>query len=122
MTPYAIALTNTLIAEPDSWSLPRKYKIAFAGNESDNANALFNDLGFLATTFNGENGFKVFLGGGLGSKPSAGHLLFDFLPASDILYVAEAVKQLFSEHGNRRNRHKARIRYIFYKLGVEKVF
>lgn len=122
VTPYAIALTNTLIAEPDSWSLPRKYKIAFAGNESDNANALFNDLGFLATTFNGENGFKVFLGGGLGSKPSAGHLLFDFLPASDILYVAEAVKQLFSEHGNRRNRHKARIRYIFYKLGVEKVF
>ncbi|KOH44794.1 sulfurtransferase TusA family protein [Sunxiuqinia dokdonensis] len=122
VTPYAVALTNTLIAEPDSWSLPRKYKIAFAGNESDNANALFNDLGFLATTLNGEKGFKVFLGGGLGSKPSAGNLLFDFLPASDILYVAEAVKQLFSEHGNRRNRHKARIRYIFYKLGVEKVF
>lgn len=122
VTPYAVALTNTLIAEPDSWSLPRKYKIAFAGNESDNANALFNDLGFLATMFNGEKGFKVFLGGGLGSKPSAGHLLFDFLPTSDILYVAEAVKQLFSEHGNRRNRHKARIRYIFYKLGVENVF
>lgn len=122
VSPYALALTNTLIAEPDSWSLPRKYKIAFAGNESDNANAMFNDLGFLATRRNGEKGFKVFLGGGLGTKPSSGHLLFDFLPASDILYVAEAVKQLFSEHGNRKNRHKARIRYIFYKLGEEKVF
>ncbi len=122
VTPYALALTNTLIAETDSWSLPRKYKIAFAVNDTDNANAIFNDLGFIATFRNDEKGFKVFLGGGLGSKPSAGHLLFDFLPASDILYVAEAVKALFSEHGNRRNRHKARIRYIFYRLGKEKVF
>lgn len=122
VSPYAIALTNTLIAEPDSWSLPRKYKIAFSGSDKDNAYAMFNDLGFIATIKNGERGFKVFLGGGLGLKPAMGHLLFEFLPASEILYVAEAVKQLFSEHGNRRNRHKARIRYIFYKLGKEKVF
>lgn len=122
VTPYALALTNTLIAEPDSWALPRKYKIAFSGNDADNANAIFNDLGFIAAMRNDEKGFKVFLGGGLGSKPAAGHLLLDFLPASDILYVGEAVKALFSEHGNRRNRHKARIRYIFYKLGKDKVF
>lgn len=122
VSPYALVLTNTLIAESDSWSLPRKYKIAFSGNDSDNSNALFNDLGFVATLKANEKGFKVYLGGGLGSKPSTGHLLFDFLPANDILYVAEAVKQLFSEHGNRRNRHKARIRYLFYKLGEEKVF
>jgi sulfite reductase (ferredoxin) len=122
VTPYALALTNTLIAETDSWSLPRKYKIAFASDENDNANALFNDLGFVATLKEQEKGFKVFLGGGLGAKSSVGHLLFDFLPATDILYVAEAVKQLFSEHGNRRNRHKARIRFLFLKLGKEKVF
>ncbi len=122
VTPYALALTNALIAEPDSWSLPRKYKIAFAGNDSDNANATFNDLGFIATIRNGVKGFKVFIGGGLGSKPTAGFKLSDFIPATDLLYVGEAVKVLFSEHGNRRNRHKARIRYIFYKLGEERVF
>ena len=122
VTPYAVALTNALIAEPDSWSLPRKYKIAFSGSSADNAHSMFNDLGFIATLKNGEKGFKVYFGGGLGSKPAAGHLLFEFLPAYDIIYVAEAVKRLFSEHGNRRNRHKARIRYIFYKLGKEKVF
>ena len=122
VTPYALALTNALIAEPDSLSLPRKYKIAFAGNDADNANATFNDLGFIATTRNGVKGFKVFIGGGLGSKPTAGFKLSDFIPATDLLYVGEAVKVLFSEHGNRRNRHKARIRYIFYKLGEEQVF
>jgi len=122
VTPYALALTNTLIAESDSWSLPRKYKIALAGNDTDNANATFSDLGLIATIRNGEKGFKVYIGGGLGSKPTVGFKLSDFVPATDILYVAEALKILFSEHGNRRNRHKARIRYIFYKLGEERVF
>jgi sulfite reductase (ferredoxin) len=122
VTPYALALTNTLIAEQDSWSLPRKYKIALAGNDSDNANATFSDLGLIATIRNGEKGFKVYIGGGLGSKPTAGFKLSNFIPATDLLYVGEALKILFSEHGNRRNRHKARIRYIFYKLGEERVF
>ena len=122
VTPYALALTNTLIAESDSWSLPRKYKIALAGNDSDNANATFSDLGLIATIQSGEKGFKVYIGGGLGSKPTAGFKLSDFIPATDLLYVAETVKLLFSEYGNRRNRHKARIRYIFYKLGEERVF
>ena len=122
VTPYALALTNTLIAESDSWSLPRKYKIALAGNDSDNANATFSDLGLIATIRSGEKGFKVYIGGGLGSKPTAGFKLSEFVPATDLLYVGEALKILFSEHGNRRNRHKARIRYIFYKLGEERVF
>ena len=122
VTPYALALTNTLIAESDSWSLPRKYKIALAGNDADNANATFSDLGLIATLHNQEKGFKIYIGGGLGSKPTAGFKLSDFVPVTDILYVAEALKILFSEHGNRRNRHKARIRYIFYKLGEERVF
>jgi len=122
VTPYVLALTNTLIAESDSWSLPRKYKIALAGNDADNANATFSDLGLIATIRSGEKGFKVYIGGGLGSKPTAGFKLSDFIPAKDVIYVGEALKILFSEHGNRRNRNKARIRYIFYKLGEEHVF
>ncbi len=122
VTPYALAMTNTLIAESDSWLLPRKYKIAFAGNDADNANATFSDLGFIATIQSGERGFKVYVGGGLGSKPTSGFKLTDFLPEEDILYIGEALKLLFSEHGNRRNRHKARIRFIFYKLGKDRVF
>lgn len=122
VTPYNIALTNYLIAQPDSWTLPRKYKITFSGSDNDNAFAAFNDLGFIARIKEGQKSFKVYIGGSLGSKPMVGHVLFDFLPAEDILYVADAVKKLFSRYGNRRNKHKARLRFVFYKLGKEKVF
>lgn len=122
VTPYNIALTNYLIAQPDSWTLPRKYKITFSGSDNDNAFAAFNDLGFIARIKEGQKGFKVYIGGSLGSKPMTGHVLFDFLPAEDILYVADAVKELFSRYGNRRNKHKARLRFVFYRLGKEKVF
>ncbi|VAW29500.1 Ferredoxin--sulfite reductase [hydrothermal vent metagenome] len=122
VTPYNIALTNYLIAQPDSWTLPRKYKITFSGSDNDNAFAAFNDLGFIARIKEGQKGFKVYIGGSLGSKPMVGHVLFDFLPAEDILYVADAVKELFSRYGNRRNKHKARLRFVFYRLGKEKVF
>lgn len=122
VTPYAVALTNKLIAEPDSWTLPRKFKISFSGHEKDNAYAAFNDLGFIARIKNGKRGFKVYIGGSLGAKALVGHVLFDFAPVDDIYYITDAVKQLFSRYGNRRNKHKARLRFIFYKLGKEKVF
>lgn len=120
--PYAVALTNKLISEPDSWTLPRKFKISFSSSDSDNAYAAFNDLGFIAKIRDGKKGFKVFIGGSLGVKPMVGHVLFEFAPVEDLLYIADAAKKLFSRYGNRRNRHKARLRFVFYKLGKEKVF
>ena len=122
VTPYVIALTNKLISEPDSWTLPRKFKISFSGSEKDNALAAFNDLGFVAKYREGQKGFKVYIGGSLGVKPMVGHILFEFIPDTELYYVADAVKKLFSRHGNRRNKHKARLRFLFYKLGKEKVF
>ncbi|KKK98907.1 hypothetical protein LCGC14_2638060, partial [marine sediment metagenome] len=122
VTPYAVALTNKLIAEPDSWALPRKFKVSFSGSEKDNAYAAFNDLGFIARIKNGKRGFKVYIGGSLGAKAMVGYVLFDFAPADDLYYITDAVKKLFSRYGNRRNKHKARLRFVFYKLGKEKVF
>ncbi len=122
VTPYAVALTNKLIAEPDSWTLPRKFKISFSGSEKDNAYAAFNDLGFIARIKNGKRGFQVYIGGSLGAKAMVGHVLFDFAPEEDLYYITDAVKKLFSRYGNRRNKHKARLRFVFYKLGKEKVF
>ncbi len=122
VTPYAVALTNKMIAEPDSWALPRKFKVSFSGSEKDNAYAAFNDLGFIARIKNGKRGFKVYIGGSLGAKAMVGYVLFDFAPADDLYYIADAVKKLFSRYGNRRNKHKARLRFVFYKLGKEKVF
>ncbi|MDR3260329.1 MAG: sulfurtransferase TusA family protein [Tannerella sp.] len=116
-TPYAMALTSKLIAESDSYLLPRKMKIAFSSDDKQIDYAGINDLGFVAKIRDGQKGFRVYAGGGGGSNPSVGWLLFDFIPDSDLFVVAEALKKMFSEHGNRKNKHKARIRYIFYKLG-----
>jgi sulfite reductase (ferredoxin) len=115
--PYAVKLTSMLIAEKDSFSMPRKLKIAFDISEAQANYALINDLGFIPVIKNGERGFKVFLGGSVASNPTTGWLLFDFLPTKDLYRAAEAAKQFFNANGNRKNRHKARIRYIFYKYG-----
>ncbi|GHT64349.1 hypothetical protein AGMMS50239_21890 [Bacteroidia bacterium] len=118
-TPYAMALTTKLIAEPDSYLLPRKMKIAFSSDDKQIDYAGINDLGLVAKIQNGQRGFRVYVGGGGGSKPSVGWLFSDFIPENELFVVAEALKKMFSDHGNRKNKHKARIRYIFYRLGEE---
>jgi sulfite reductase (ferredoxin) len=122
VTPYAFNLTTKLIAEPDSFTLPRKLKIAFSNSEEDTSYAAFNDVGFIARLKDGKRGFKVFLGGSLASKPMVGYELFDFVPEEEIFYIIDAAKKLFSRYGNRKNKHKARLRYVFYKLGKDEVF
>ncbi|MDP4210533.1 MAG: sulfurtransferase TusA family protein [Bacteroidota bacterium] len=122
VAPYAADLTSWLIAKSDSFTLPRKFKIAFSNSDHDNSLAAFNDLGFVAQVKDGKRGFKVFLGGGIGSKPTVGHQLFDFVPEEDLYYIADAAKELFSRYGNRKNKHKARLRFVFYKLGKDEVF
>ena len=117
VSPYAFALTSRLISEPDSWLLPRKYKIAFSNSPSDTARAAFNDLGFIAKTQDGLRGFEVYVAGGMGTKPQAGHRLHGFVADSEVYIIAEAVKRIFSKHGNRKNRHAARLRFLWNSLG-----
>ncbi|MBQ9230587.1 MAG: sulfurtransferase TusA family protein [Prevotella sp.] len=117
--PYAIGLTTRLIAEKDSWSMPRKLKIAFDINEEDANFSLVADLGLIPVIKDGQRGFRVLLGGSVASHPHKGWLVFDFLPEKDLFRAAKAAKNFFNLNGNRKNRHKARIRYIFYKNGEE---
>jgi len=119
-SPYAFALTSRLIAEADSWLLPRKYKIAFSNSPADTSYAEFNDLGFVAQLREETKGFRVYVAGGLGTKPEVGHLLHDFIPAEDVYIVATAIKRLFDQHGNRKNRHTARLRFLWNSLGEER--
>lgn len=119
-SPYAFALTSRLIAEPDSWLLPRKFKIAFSNSLADSSYAEFNDLGFVAQIRDEEKGFRVYVAGGMGTKPEVAHLLHDFIPAADVYLVASALKRLFDQHGNRKNRHAARLRFLWKTLGEER--
>lgn len=117
VTPYAVSLSNRLIAEPDSWNFPRKFKISFSSIKNDNALAAFNDLGFIAKIKNGQKGFKVFIAGGLGCRPRLSKVLHDFINEEKVYQVTKAVKNLFLIYGNRKSKNSSRLRFLYEELG-----
>jgi sulfite reductase (ferredoxin) len=119
VTGDVVALTEYLLSDPLSFQLPRKYKIAFSGCGRDCAGATVNDLGLIAKEREGVPGFAVYVGGGMGANSRVGTLLEEFIAASVVPATAEAVKRVFDKHGNRKNRHHARIRFLIEDLGFE---
>jgi sulfite reductase (ferredoxin) len=120
VSPYAEALTRYFLRHPLSGTLPRKFKSAFSGCDTDCAFTQINDLGFLAKSKDGEAGFRVVCAGGLSTSPQAAITLHDFVPAGDIARVGEALLRLFHKLGNRDNKHRARLKYVVRKLGEAK--
>ena len=122
-TPYAQALTHYFLRHPLSGSLPRKFKIAFSGGGADHAFALINDLGWHARIERRDGhdvrGFRLTVGGGTALWCQSGRELFAFLPAADMLGVAEAILRVFNARGDRVHRHKNRMRYLIKAMGWE---
>lgn len=114
--PYVVALSTRLIAELDSWNLPRKFKMSFSSNSNDNANATIQDLGFIAKIENGSQGFEVWTAGGMGRIPDIGHKLLDWIPGVDLYRVVKALKNMFHNHGDRVNKSKNRLRFLWKDL------
>lgn len=114
--PYAIELTNRMISEPDSWTLPRKFKIAFSNCENDTAYTQATCLGFVAKMKGDQKGFEVHCAGGMGAKPMVGHQLLEWIPDTQVYHVTRAIKTMFDKHGNRRNRNQNRIKFLWKKL------
>lgn len=121
-TPYAMALTDVVVPEADSYLMPRKMKIAFSSDENFIDYAGINDVGLVAQIKDGKRGFKVYIGGGAGSKPTVGWLYKEFMPVDDLYALIKGMKDFFNANGNRKDKYKARIRFIFYKLGQEETF
>ena len=119
VTPYGDVITHYILDNQGYMGLPRKYKIALSNNEKNSLTVKVSDLGFLATEVNGIKGFKIYGAGGLGANPKESIILKEFLPKEDFLYVVEALKNLFTEHGDRENKARARIRFLLQKLGKE---
>lgn len=119
VTGHSIATAEYLIQDRSSFNLPRKYKIVFSGCSSDCAFASVADLGFFAHDKDGVKGFAVYAGGGLGPNPGVAVKIEDFVKASEIFEIAEAIKRLFDKHGDRANKHKARLRYVLARVGAD---
>jgi sulfite reductase beta subunit-like hemoprotein len=125
VTPYALATTRFFLRHPEFHSLPRKFKIAFSGCEDDGncAAAGIHDVGLIARirglNGSGRRGFKVLVGGGLGSLPTEAATFTEFLPEEELIPTIEAVLRVFSEHGNRQNKHKARMKFVLREKGID---
>lgn len=124
VTPYADALTFFLLGHPGTQDLGRKFKVAFSGcAESACGLTGFHDIGCIAKTRytegRFERGFAMVVGGGLGPVPHASELLDDFVPAAELLPLSLAVCRVFSRFGERKNRSRARLKFVLMKAGIE---
>jgi sulfite reductase beta subunit-like hemoprotein len=119
VTPYSEIMTRYFLRHKLASSLPRKFKIGFEGCPEDHIKATINDLGLIARVQDGRRGFRFLVGGGTAIMPVSGMLLYEFLPADDILNVAEAVVRVFHDLGEYKHKHKARIKFLIKKLGWE---
>ena len=122
-TPYAIATAKFLLRNPMNQNLPRKFKFNFTCCEKHGMIRMV-DVGVLPETreVDGkqENGFKIFLGGGLGNKSFVGYQLEEFTPEEDLLYTSIAVLRIFDRMGDRKNMARNRMRYLVNEMGWEK--
>lgn len=123
VTPYAKQVARYLLRNPVSQNLPRKFKIAFSGCSDDCAISGINDVGAIAVVkeVNGQQvkGFRIHVGGGLGTPPRPAYLIEEFTPAKDLLLTIEAVIHVFDRLGNRENTFKARMKFVIEQLGLD---
>jgi sulfite reductase (NADPH) hemoprotein beta-component len=106
---------------PEFSYLPRKFKIAITGSPADRAASRVHDVGLhLVKNEQGEVGFEVLVGGGLGRAPMIGHVIREFLPKKDLLAYLEAILRVYNLEGRRDNIHKARIKILVKAIGPQK--
>jgi sulfite reductase beta subunit-like hemoprotein len=123
---WAEATYRHFVRNPLTQRLPRKFKINFSGCATDCGQAMFNDIGVVASTRTApdgstEAGFRVFVAGGLGANPHPALALEDFTSREDLLPTLEAILRVFDHNGNRENKLRARMKWLVDTLGFEEL-
>ena len=120
--PYAELLRQWSTDHPEFQFLPRKFKIAITGSPNDRAVTRAHDIGLrMHRNAQGDPGFEVMVGGGLGRTPMIGRTTREFLPVDDLLPYVEAVLSVYNTLGRRDNKYKARIKITVHETGVEEI-
>ncbi|MFC4668567.1 nitrite/sulfite reductase [Seohaeicola nanhaiensis] len=119
--PVAELIRQWSTDHPEFQFLGRKFKIAITGAETDRAVTRAHDIGLRMLRRDGEPGFEVIVGGGLGRTPMIGQVIRDFLPRADLLPYLEAVLAVYNLLGRRDNKYKARIKITVHENGIEKI-
>jgi sulfite reductase (ferredoxin) len=119
VSPYAHAMMRFLLGHPDVQDFGRKFKPAFSGETEACGLVNLHDAGFVAQVREGKRGFKVFVGGGLGAVPHSAKVLSEFTPQEELLPQIQAVARVYARLGEKKNRNRARIKFLVAKLGIE---
>jgi sulfite reductase beta subunit-like hemoprotein/uncharacterized protein (UPF0332 family) len=123
VTPYAHGAFEFFLRKPVCQDMGRKFKIAFSSSEKDSAQTYMHDLGVIPRIreLDGkiERGFKVLVGGGLGAQPVLAMTTHEFLKEELLIPYIESVLRAFDRHGERASRHKARIKFLIQKIGID---
>ncbi|UKM64921.1 HEPN domain-containing protein [Flavobacteriaceae bacterium GSB9] len=119
VSPYADALFKFFLRNPICQEMGRKFKVSFSSSDEDTGLSYMHDLGFIAKVKDGVRGFKVMIGGGLGSQPREADVLFDFVETDKIIPIMEGVLRIFDRHGERKSRAKARMKFLIKDIGLE---
>jgi len=119
--PYCEIIRQWSTHHPEFTYLPRKFKIAVTGSPEDRAASEVHDIGLhLKRDAQGQLGFQVLVGGGLGRQPIIGQVIREFLPLPELLSYLEAILRVYNRHGRRDNIHKARIKVLVKAVGIER--
>src|SRR5918999_685605 len=123
-TPYAKACSKFMMGHPDTQDFGRKFKVAFSGCQQHPCGLVtMHDMGAIAKTkvVKGQQkrGFEFYVGGGLGSVPYKAKLFDEFLPEEELLPMAQAISRVFARLGEKRNRARARIKFLIAQLGID---
>ena len=119
VSPYADAVFKYFLRNAICQEMGRKFKVSFSGTDEDTGLSYMHDLGFIAKIENGVKGYKVMLGGGLGSQPRHADLFYKFLPSDKIIPLIEGVLRVFDRYGERKSRAKARLKFLIKDIGLE---
>ncbi|MBM4387517.1 MAG: nitrite/sulfite reductase, partial [Deltaproteobacteria bacterium] len=121
VTRDGIAVAKHNIRYELTQNLPRKFKISFSGCLGDCGLERIHDIGFIATSNGAENYYSIYIGGGLGPFPKMNHLLKENVESAEIFKYADEIIRYFDLEGNRKERNKARFKFVLEKFGNEKV-
>jgi sulfite reductase (ferredoxin) len=119
VSPYAHGLFQYLLRNPICQEMGRKFKISFSSSDEDTALSYLHDLGFIPKIKDGQRGFKIMFGGGLGSQPAHAELLSEFVPVNEIIPTAEGIIRIFDRYGERAKRMKARMKFLIKEMGKD---
>lgn len=118
VSPYAHAVFEFFLRNPICQEMGRKFKISFSGTDEDTALSFINDLGFIAKLNKGKKGFKILIGGGLGSQPRQANVMYEFISVDKIIPLTEAVIRVFDRYGERTKRSRARLKFLVQQIGL----